>query len=159
MRHVVGVSERCFAIDPADVVITHALGSCLGIAVYDPVVHLAGILHVMLPSSKIDPDKARANPFMFVDTGVPAFFLEAYARGAVKSRLIVKVAGGATHRNVLEGPLAIGKRNWMVLKRLFWQNRILVSAEEVGGSAARTLSIAAATGLVTLTSAGVPRIL
>jgi len=58
-----------------DVLITYALGSCLGIAIYDPVARIGGLLHVMLPLSTIDPAKAAENPFMFVDTGVPRLFM------------------------------------------------------------------------------------
>ena len=54
-----------------DQIITYALGSCLGIAIFDPVACVGGMLHVMLPTSTIDSEKAREKSFMFVDTGVP----------------------------------------------------------------------------------------
>jgi chemotaxis protein CheD len=67
-----------------DEIVTYALGSCLGITVYDPVARVAGMLHVMLPLSTIAPDKAVVNPYMFVDTGVPKLFFETYKAGAAK---------------------------------------------------------------------------
>ncbi len=73
MRHVVAVGDMKIGRD-ADLIVTHALGSCLGLVVYDPVEKVGGLLHAMLPLSKINPDKAKANPYMFVDTGVPALF-------------------------------------------------------------------------------------
>ena len=84
------------------------------------------MLHVMLPTASIDPARASANPFMFVDSGVPQFFREAYAAGAVKNRLVVKVAGGASVGNVGEDRFAIGRRNYITLKKLFWQNGVLI---------------------------------
>ena len=78
MRHIVGVGDMKVSSDPADVIVTHALGTCLGIVVHDPVARVGGMLHVMLPTSTINPDKARLNPYMFVDTGVPELFRQAY---------------------------------------------------------------------------------
>jgi chemotaxis protein CheD len=149
----------CVSNDTRDVLVAHALGSCLGITLYDPVAGVAGLLHVMLPLSSIDPSKARACPFMFVDTGVPIFFRAAYARGADKRRLVVKVAGGASIAQLTNGSEVIGRRNFVVLKKLLWQNGILVTADEVGGRTARTMSIEVRTGVVTISNAGVSRYL
>lgn len=81
MRHVVVVSDMKTG-KAGDFLITHALGSCLGLAVYDPQAKVGGLLHAMLPLSKINKDKARANPYMFVDTGVPVLFKTLYNMGA-----------------------------------------------------------------------------
>ena len=50
---------------------TYALGSCIGLSVYDPKAAVGGLLHYMLPDSGIDPERSRANPYMFADTGIP----------------------------------------------------------------------------------------
>ena len=92
MRHVVAVADMKIGRD-ADLIVTHALGSCLGLVVYDPVEKVGGLLHAMLPLSKINPDKAKANPYMFVDTGVPALFKALYEIGGQKSRMVIKAAG------------------------------------------------------------------
>jgi chemotaxis protein CheD len=134
-----------------DVIITHALGSCLGLTVYDPVAHVGGMLHVMLPLSTIDPRKAEENPYMFVDTGVPRLFLESYKAGAQKARLIVKVAGGATLKaDSDEDYFEIGKRNFIMLKKLLWKNDVILNAHDVGGKCSRTMSLSLDTGEVTL---------
>ena len=70
MRHIVQVGDMKVG-KRGDLIITHALGSCLGLMVYDPEAQVGGLLHAMLPLSKINLEKAKANPFMFVDTGVP----------------------------------------------------------------------------------------
>ena len=92
MRQIVGVADMKIAAKQGDELITYALGSCLGITIYDPRVGVGGMLHVMLPQSNVDPSKAAENPYIFVDTGVPKLFLDCYQEGAEKQRLIVKVA-------------------------------------------------------------------
>src|ERR687883_1621818 len=81
-----------------DRLITYALGSCLGITVHDPVAGVGGMLHVMLPTSTIDPTKGEANPFMFVDTGVPRLFRDCMKAGAKPGRPGGKGGGGPVPR-------------------------------------------------------------
>ncbi len=133
--------------------VTHALGSCLGIAAYDPEVPVGGILHVMLPTSSVNPEKAKANPYMFVDVGVPQLFKQLYAMGAEKRRIVVKVAGGA---NISGGSdfFAIGKRNFVILRKLFWKNGIMISGQDVAGSISRTMYLDISTGRTWLQSSG-----
>lgn len=136
-----------------DVIVTHALGSCLGISIHDPVARVGGIFHVMLPNASVSPDKAVANPYMFVDTGTPQFFKEAYAAGAAKERMKVKVAGGAALGSG-EDFFAIGKRNFVILRKLLWKNSILIAAEDVGGNISRTMYLDVGTGRTWLQSGG-----
>ncbi len=137
----------------SDILVTYSLGSCLGITVYDPVAHVGGMIHCMLPLSKIDPEKAQRTPAMFVDTGVPALFQEAYRLGTKKSRMIVKVAGGS---EILDNSAAfkIGQRNYAVLRKILWKNNVLITAEDVGGSFPRTMYFEIDTGKVTIRSRG-----
>lgn len=134
-----------------DTLITYALGSCLGIVAYDPVAKVGGMLHVMLPLSSVNPAKAKDNPFMFVDTGVPELFRACYKAGAVKQRLIVKVAGGAsTQQKDSEDQFQIGKRNFLMLRKLLWKNNVLIESFDVGDKHSRTMSLDIETGDVTL---------
>ena len=152
-RLVVGISERSFGCSPGDLVVTHALGSCVGVAIHDPVAHVGGILHYMLPLSGLDPEKARSNPFMFGDTGIPAFFQEAYSLGASKDRMRVVIAGGA---RVIESvqTLDIGARNVVIARKLFWKNSILIAAEDVEGNRPRTLFLEVGSGKTWFTTRG-----
>lgn len=151
MKHIVGVADVRISGDKDDVLITYALGSCLGIAIHDPVAGVGGLLHVMLPLSTIDPAKAKDNPCMFVDTGVPKLFIECYKAGAKKERLIVKVAGGAcVHGNEDDDYFQIGKRNFLMLRKLLWKNGVLIKAHEVGGRDSRTMSLNVGSGDVIL---------
>ena len=153
MRQVVGVADMKISSTPGDTVVTHALGSCLGIAAHDPQAQAGGILHAMLPTSSVNPDKAKANPYMFVDTGVPELFRQLYACGAEKRRIVVRVAGGS---NINGGSdfFAIGKRNFVVLRKLFWKNGIMIAAQDVGGSISRTMFLDISTGRAWLQSSG-----
>ena len=150
---IVGISDIKISNNPNETIVTYALGSCIGIVVYDPVAKVGGMLHVMMPMSSVNPDKARTNPYMFVDTGVPAFMSELFKAGVDRRRMVVKVAGGA---NVHAGPdrFVIGKRNYTVLKKLLWKNSILIEAEDTGGSHPRTMKLDLDSGRVTLSTAG-----
>src|SRR4051794_11546432 len=68
---VVGVADMIASNDATAEIVTHSLSSCLGVTAYDPVRHVGGLLHLMLPDSTIDPAKGARVPCMFADTGVP----------------------------------------------------------------------------------------
>ncbi len=155
MKQIVGIAEMLVSKQAGDEIITYALGSCLGITAYDPVARVGGLLHVMLPLSTIDPDKASQKPYMFVDTGLPRLFLESYKQGARKSRMIVKVAGGANLQNSANDHFQIGKRNLVILRKMLWKNGVLIKAQDVGGSCSRTMSLNIASGEVSVKTNGV----
>lgn len=160
MRIVVGIADMKLSSARGDQIITHALGSCLGITVYDPVAAVGGMLHVMLPQSSIDEAKAADNPSMFVDSGVPRLFQEAYRLGAQKTRIEVRVAGGAATQTFGDDDyFQIGKRNMVMLRKLLWKNGVMIKAEDVGGTASRTMLLDLQTGAVTLKIQGIDRAL
>ena len=152
MNLIVLVGDMKTGVD-GDMVVTHALGSCLGLVVFDPAAKVGGLLHAMLPLSSINPEKARDNPAMFVDTGVPLLFTALFEKGAMKSRLTVKAAGCGNPMGKNE-MFKIGERNYTVLKKLLWKNNILLKAENVGGTASRTIHFEVDTGLVLLSCSG-----
>ncbi len=149
----VGVGDCQVSADKNEVLVTYGLGSCIGLAIWDPVSRVGGLLHFMLPESSGDPQKAAANPFLYADTGIPLLFKTAYRYGADKKRMVVRVAGGA---QVLdgEGVFNIGKRNYLSLKKIFWKAGVLIHAEEVGGSVSRTLRLEVDSGKLLVQEAG-----
>lgn len=157
MKLIVGVADVAITGDPGDMIVTHALGSCLGVSVYDPIHKVGGLLHVMMPHSRVNPEKAKVNPFMFVDTGVPMFFRKIYEAGGIKNTLVVKVAGGANVHKTENDRFAVGKRNYGALKKLFWKNGILIESEDVGGCIARTMYLDIDTGRVRLSTRGIEK--
>ena len=161
MRHIVGVADAKISNDPEGVLITHALGSCLGITAYDPIAKIGGMLHVMMPLSTINPQRAKDSPYTFVDTALPQFFNKLYASGAQKKQLVVKVSGAArtASSGTKEDRFNIGKRNCVVFKKMLWKAGILINAEDVGGTVPRTMSLEIDTGNVWLSTAGQKRLL
>lgn len=153
MRHIVGVSDMKLSGKDGDLIVTHALGSCIGIAIYDPAKKVGGILHYMLPLSKVDPAKAAANPLMFGDSGIPTLFQKAYQMGAKKENIRVVMAGGAQVLTATDF-FDIGNRNTIVARKLFWKNGILIAAEHVGGHIPRTLYLEIGSGRTWFTSHG-----
>ena len=136
--------------------VTHALGSCIAVAVYDPVASVGGLLHFMLPESSIDPAKAARNPFLFADTGIPRLLQEAYANGAGKKRIRVRLVGGAQVMDP-NGVFNIGKRNHLACRKTLWAAGVMIHGEAVGGSVSRTVRLEVGTGrLVWNTGAGEP---
>ena len=150
MKQIVQVGDMAVG-KRGDEIVTYALGSCLGLMVYDPVAHVGGMLHAMLPLSKINPEKAETNPYMFVDKGGPILFKEVYGLGGQKERLIVKAVGCGSPMGKNE-MFKIGERNYTVLKKLLWKNGILLKAEEVGGDISRTVHFEISTGRVIIRS-------
>ena len=150
MKHTIGIADMKISAAKDDILITYALGSCLGIAIYDPVAHVGGLIHIMLPLSSVNPEKAKSNPLMFVDTGVPELFKSCYKFGANKERLIVKVAGGASLNHHEDDQFQIGKRNFTMLRKLLWKNNVLLNAYDVGENHSRTMSLNIGSGEVVL---------
>lgn len=151
---VVGMSESRVSCDENASLITYALGSCIAVAIHDPVARVGGMLHLMLPDSSLDAAKAAARPYMFADTGIPLLFRHAYAAGADKRRLVVRLAGGA---QVIEdnGLFNIGKRNHLAVRKVLWRAGVLVASEAVGGTESRTVRLEVGSGRFWLRTAGV----
>lgn len=155
-RIVVGIAEAHCSADPAMHFITHALGSCLGIALYDRQARVGGIFHPLLPSKSVSPEKARTTPFSCVDTGFPLFFAEYIRLGGRKERLRIKVAGG-NRIFAAEGEdrFQIGRRNYMALRKVLWAEGLLIHAEAVGGTQAQTMTMYLEDGRTEVASRGV----
>jgi chemotaxis protein CheD len=142
---VIGISDMKVSNKPHDVLVTYALGSCIGLSVYDPFARVGGLLHYMLPDSTLDAGKAKENPYMFADTGIPLLFKACYALGADKKRMIVRVAGGAS---ILDDTnyFRIGQKNITALRKIFWKNNVLIEKEDVGKNHNRTVRLEIASG-------------
>jgi len=152
---VVGIADCQVSRTPEHVLATYALGSCVAVAIHDPVANVGGLLHYMLPESSLSPAKAAENPYMFADTGIPLLFRRAYAEGAEKRRLVVRVAGGAQVMDS-QGVFNIGKRNYLALRKILWKAGVLLEAEAIGGNLSRTVRLEVGTGRFWLHGPGSP---
>ncbi len=146
--HVVGVADLVLASQAGEVITTYALGSCIGITVYDPVAKVGGMLHFMLPQPPAQArSKADENPHMYASTGIPLLFRKVYELGAQKERIIVCAAGAA--EVISHGKMfAIGQRNRTMMRKIFWKNGVAIAAEDTGGTVARTMVLDTETGIV-----------
>jgi len=149
----VGIADCKLSAEPNSALVTYALGSCIGLAIHDPIARVGGLLHFMLPDSSIHPDKAAENPFMFADTGIPILFKRSYEMGAQKRRLTVRALGGAQLLGD-EGIFNIGKRNIQALRRILWKAGVMLQCEATGGSDSRTVRLEVDTGRIFWHSAG-----
>jgi chemotaxis protein CheD len=146
-RIVVGVGDMAVSNNTNMIISTYALGSCVGVVVYDPFVSVGGILHVMLPDSTLSPDKAAMQPSMFADTGWRVFWQSLVSLRAEKRRVKVVIAGGASVLSQSD-MFKIGERNAAAIKRILQEEGIPTFAEELGGLNNRTLHLQLKTGTV-----------
>ncbi|MBR0280283.1 MAG: chemotaxis protein CheD [Oscillibacter sp.] len=137
--------------------ITYALGSCIGICLYDPNVKLAALIHIMLP---INMETGRKNTMKYADTGIKETLRQLEAHGARKSRLVAKIAGGAKMFEVSGNSNLgnIGQRNIESVRMNLRREGIHIVSENVGGTVARTLSFFPATGQGQIRAYGQPLI-
>lgn len=136
----VGISDYSTSKAP-DTIITYGLGSCVGITLYDPVLKLGGLLHIMLPSST----QARNvdNLAKFADTGIPLMLEELISKGALKKRLVAKIAGGAQMFSFGSSSeiMNVGVRNTESVKSVLKNLAITIRAEDTGGTFGRTIEL------------------
>ena len=132
----VGIADMKLA-KGSGILITYALGSCIGLCFHDPRIKLGALLHVMLP---LNMETGRKNPLKYADTGIRETLRQMEAQGASRSRITVKIAGGAKMFEVNGGNLGnIGQRNIESVHLILRKEGIRLMAEDVGGTVARTL--------------------
>ncbi len=135
---VVGISDLA-VIATNDFLITHALGSCIAVAVYDRKTRTGGLLHCLLPDSSLDLARAHRAPATFVDTGVRLLAAKMAAKGVNFSRCVVRIAGGSAVISTTR--LNVGKRNILAARRALWAASVPIASENVGGSQPRTVTL------------------
>lgn len=146
-RIVVGVGDMAVSNNTNMTISTYALGSCVGVVIYDPFVSVGGILHIMLPDSTLSPDKAASQPSMFADTGWNVFWQSLVSLRAEKRRMKVILAGGASVLSQSD-MFKIGERNAIAIKAILAREGITTVVEELGGLNNRTLHLQLKTGSV-----------
>ena len=137
---VVGIGDCKMSAEPNDTLVTYALGSCIGVMIYDSVAQVGGLLHILLPDSRLDSVKAQNKPFVFADTGIPLLFHQAYALGARKERLVVRLAGGS-QMSMTGGVLNVGIKNIQSTRLILSRAGVKIQSEATGGRSARTVRL------------------
>jgi chemotaxis protein CheD len=148
----VGIADLNVA-DTPDVLRTTGLGSCVGVVLYDPTCKVGGLAHVMLPESP--PAKPSVNRGKYADTAVPYLVELMEKKGARKSRMWAKLAGGAQMFTFAgqSDLMRIGPRNVDAVKMALARMGIPVLAEDTGGNYGRTIEFFTADGILTVRTA------
>lgn len=150
---VVVTGQIAISSDPTETLITHDIGTSLGVTAYDRIARVGALVHTQLPLGPTHSDEARRAPGRFVETGVAHMLAALYARGARKDRVELRAAGGARAAGEPTGEcFGVGRRNVVALKKVLWQSGLLIRAYEVGGAVLRTLSLDLEDGVVELTT-------
>ena len=151
---VVGISDYKVAME-GDSLITYALGSCVGICLYDPVTKMAGLSHIMLPTvTEFSDPRMTTQRGKYADTAIELLMQSMISSGALRLRMRAKIAGGAqmfapVNNSNLAG---IGERNIVAVKKELARLKIPIVAEDTGKNYGRTLSISADDGLMRIKS-------
>jgi chemotaxis protein CheD len=150
MKLIVDIADLKVSGNAEDIIITYALGSCLGLVVFDPRLKIGGILHAMLPEGKEKRSEPDFNPYKYVDTGVPLLFKECYKFGATKRSLKIYAFGCANMTKASSAFLNIGDRNYAALNKILWKNNAMIDKEDIGGDKSRTIELMLSEGIVNL---------
>lgn len=145
----VGVGDLVIAEHPKRLM-TPALGSCVGVAVWDPVAHRGGLAHVMLPAPSATA--AEATSGRFASTAVPRLVSMLVESGSLQRRLQAKIAGGAAMFRSQTSIAHIGERNVAEVKRQLSLMSVPLVAEDTGETHARTIELLLDTGVLLVRS-------
>jgi chemotaxis protein CheD len=148
---MVRMGELAVSSVPGHVLVSLGLGSCIGLALIDRRMGVAGLAHIVLPQSQ---GAAQDNPRKFADLAVPELLAELEAEGARRVRLEAVLVGGASMFVVSASSLEVGHRNEAAVRDLLEQQRIPVVATATGGSRGRTVRVEVGTSAVTVREAG-----
>jgi chemotaxis protein CheD len=148
---MVRMGELAVSSVPGHVLVSLGLGSCIGLALIDRRMGIAGLAHIVLPQSQGHADE---NPRKFADLAVPEMMRELEDLGARKVRLEAVLVGGASMFAVSAASLEVGQRNEAAVRELLERLRIPVVATATGGKRGRTIRVDVATAAVTVREAG-----
>lgn len=132
---------------------TTGLGSCVGLTLFDPYLKLGGMAHIMLPTSDIARE-GQLNIAKYADTAIPELILRMKNKGASKSRLVAKMAGGAQMFAFMGGTdtIRIGPRNVEATRQALEYFSIPLLSEDTGGNYGRTVELNSQTGVFSIRS-------
>lgn len=133
--------------------ITHALGSCIGICFYDSAIRLGALLHIMLPYAE---GHHVNNIYKFADTGIEETLRKMQAFGGVKGRMTARIAGGARMFDVPDTSSLgnIGRRNKDAVKDILRRLEVRLAGEDTGSNYARTMMMDVSNGGVRIKAYG-----
>lgn len=137
---ILGIGDIQSSGTPGIIFKTFSLGSCICLTLFTPDAGIIGMAHIALPSSTIDPEKARMLPGYFADSAVHTLLTSIRSLGYAKSSssLIAKITGGAQTAADQNNHFRIGERNYNTVKEILQSLHIITTSEDCGGTASRT---------------------
>lgn len=149
----VGIADLNVVKAP-DMLVTYALGSCVGICLYDAGVKVAGMSHIMLPSSQQMSNIGATQPMKFADTAIVMLIKKMEQMGASRIRMKAKIAGGAQMFAAMSTSAIanIGDRNVAAVKATLAELHIPILAEDCGKNYGRTQYFGANDGVMLIKS-------
>jgi chemotaxis protein CheD len=137
------------------VIVTVGLGSCIGIALYDPLSRIGGLSHILLPdSNQFKKSKDAINVAKFADTAIPHLIQTMGRVGASKNRLHAKIAGGSQLFSFEKATISVGEKNIGAVIKTLKEVGIPILKEDVGGNYGRTMRLFVDTGKVMISTVG-----
>ena len=150
----VNYSEMRISGDPSETLVAFSVGSGIALSIYDSLSKSGGILNFLLPDSSCgsgsNPEKT---PFMYADTGIPAFLNTLNDMGADVNQMKIVLAGAAQIMGQ-SGIFNIGEKNYEAVKKIMTANNLKIQYEHVGGMNTRTLSLNIGDGFNTIKTLG-----
>lgn len=153
------IKPNSYSVDIAMMKVVHSpdmlyslgLGSCVGVAIFDPLARIGGLIHILLPSQK-EFESGVHTKTKFADSGIAALVDEMARAGASKFRMKAKIAGGATMFTTASSLdiNSIGKRNVQTCKDTLKDLGIQLISQDTGGNRGRTIYFDTETGTLTI---------
>lgn len=133
-----------FSSEGASRLVTYSLGSDVAITAHAPAAGLSALLRFVYPDSRVDPGKAKENPWLFADTGVSLLLSTLRKCGASNTDIQIQAIGGA---NVSDDDTAEvnGKSNELAVRKALWTEGVLLKSDDLGGDTMRAVWFDAAT--------------
>ena len=148
----VGLAEVKTATNP-HILVTPSVGSCVVVTLYDELMGIGSMAHIMLPD--IDQAKSKENKARFANTAVEIMLEQMADLGAGRRRIKAKIAGGANMFPTVNrgNAMHMGARNIAAVKDELKKRKIRLVAEDTEGNYGRCVEFFLETGVVRTKSA------
>lgn len=154
-RIVIGIAD--YAVTSAGATLTtNGLGSCLGIALFDRIAGVAGLIHIMRPSPREHEDTDAAK---FADSGIELVIDAMERAGASQHRIEAKLAGGSDMKGFSATERSIGSRNVAQAETTLAELDVPITGRDVGGDHGRSLHFDGSSGTLTVESSNSPKVI
>ena len=145
MDRIVSIGEYVISNTPEDLIKTYALASCVAVTIYNPVMHLAGMIHIALPNPA-DPDEAQHRPGYYATLGIPILVDRLCLEyGSQRNELQVKIFGGAVSKRT-DDYFNIGPKNIKAVREILLGMDLKIMDAHIGGAISRSIAMSVRTG-------------